>query len=190
MNSVRDDRDILLSIERQLTQVSARMERLSRRQEQLEDLLAELGPLGVEVVRGLNDELVRYEERGYFAMGRELMGVLDAAVEAYSPEDVRELAGSVVGILDTVRNLAQADVLNIVNEATDALHDADSATPVGVVGLAAATRDQDVQKGLAVLLEVLKHVGHAVRSTSLSRSLSGRADTPRPAPRPRRATPA
>lgn len=48
-----------------------------------------------------------------------------------------------------------------MSEAGKVLEEADRVPPKGIVGVVRSTSDDDVQKGMAVMLEVLRHVGRA-----------------------------
>jgi TusE/DsrC/DsvC family sulfur relay protein len=161
MQMATEDRELLLALVEKVDAIGAKVDRMAQHHDALAEGLADVGPIGKAVMATATEKLGQFEERGYFAFGREVVGIADRIVDTYSPEDVRELAGSIVGILDTLRNLAQPDVLAIANEATDVLHDAESVAPVGPMGVLRASSDEDVQKGMAVLLEVLRHIGRA-----------------------------
>jgi dissimilatory sulfite reductase related protein len=101
---------------------------------------------------------------GAFAFGRELARVAERVIEGYSPDDVRQLGDAVVGILDAVRAMTQPEALMIAAEASEVLQKADEAEPIGIVGMVRASRDAEVQKGLAVMLDLLRHVGRGAKA--------------------------
>ncbi|MCO4746782.1 MAG: TusE/DsrC/DsvC family sulfur relay protein [Proteobacteria bacterium] len=144
-----------------LEAIDKKLDYIVERQQYTEDFIREMTPVGREAITALAARLAVWEERGLFAIGTELLGLVDKLADHYGPEDVRELSGSVVAILDTVRNVTQPDVLEFANEATDVLHDADKVKPVGPMGAAAAVRDVEVQRGLGVALEILRHLGRS-----------------------------
>lgn len=89
--------------------------------------------------------------------------MFDRIVEGYSEEDVRALGDNIVRIMDTVRSVTQPHMLAIANDATDAIDKADELEPTGVFGMVRASRDEDVQRGMAVFLAVLRAVGRGVK---------------------------
>ena len=93
-------------------------------------------------------------------------------------ENAMTLDMAMGGSTNTVLHL-----LAIANEATAALSRADALPPLGMAGMLRASREADVQKGIAVVLELLRHVGRA--STHLTH---GGTTAPRSAPRPRPGT--
>lgn len=128
-----------------------------------DELLADAMP----VLTGLSDAAVQrfadLEARGVPDLGRAGLRVAERVAQGTSVEDVDALADSVVAILDTVRALTQPEVLALAQEAGHVIEEADEAAPAGVVGLVRASRDVNVQKGLGILVAVLRHVGRASR---------------------------
>ncbi|MCO4769290.1 MAG: TusE/DsrC/DsvC family sulfur relay protein [Deltaproteobacteria bacterium] len=154
------------TVESRIEALSDKVDLLLDRQRAMSELVSESGPILTAMMDAGTRGLGEWEERGYFAFGRSTLRLLDRVATSYSSEDVDELGDAVVGILDTVRNLTQSDVLNVANEATDVLHRADALDPVGVVGAIRKSKDEDIQRGLAVMLEVLRTVGKAAQSDS------------------------
>ncbi len=151
-----------------------RMEaQLARQQATLDELLAhnraqvefidEMRPVGKAIVDAGTETLGELEAKGYFAFGRSALRVVDKVVEGFGPEDVDALGDSVVSILDTVRAVTRPEVLALVQEGAEKLEEAEEAPPIGVIGLARASGDVNVQKGLGILVAALRHVGRASR---------------------------
>ncbi|MBI2388201.1 MAG: TusE/DsrC/DsvC family sulfur relay protein [Deltaproteobacteria bacterium] len=149
--------------------LSVEIARIGERQRQTEELIEEFTPILKEVMATATDRLDHFEKKGYFAFGKEALGLVDRVVEGFSPDDVRQLGDAVVSILDTVRALTQPDVLAIAGEVSQVLVRADEAKPIGIVGMMRATRNDDVQRGMAVMMELLKHVGRAASAASKSK---------------------
>ena len=139
--------------------LDAKVDTLVANQRRLEELTREAEP----ILRSMMDvgiqKLALVEQAGWFDFGREAVGVLQRVVESYSAEDVAQLGDNVVHILDTVRNLTQPGVLDVADEATEVLQHSDDVAPVGMVGLMRATRDEEVQRGIGIAVEVLRHLG-------------------------------
>ncbi len=183
-----------LSLDAKIDLLTERVDLLLERQRAISELIDESGPILDAVMQAGTQRLGEMEEAGYFAFGRSALRLLDRVATSYGADDVDQLGDAVVGILDTVRNVTQPDVLSVANDATDVLHHADELEPVGVMGALKKSRDDDVQRGIAVALEVLRHVGKAAKATSsspgkrrLARHLAPqrRTGTPRRAQRPR-----
>lgn len=143
---------------------------LVERQRKTEELFEEATPILKEVLGTATRELDALEKKGTFAFGRELVRVGERIMDGFSPEDVRQLGGAVVGILETVRAMTQPEVLKVAADAAIVVQNAEKAQPIGIVGMVRATSDHDVQKGMAVLMEVMRHVGRASAIVSAERA--------------------
>lgn len=155
----------LEALHAKLDRIGRQVAMVAERQAKQAELFEEMQPILRLAMRSGAKRLAALEERGYFAFGRELSNLLDRVVTGYSPDDVKELGENVVTILDTVRNLTQPDVLELTNEAAESLHGGGSG-PVGVLDMLKASRDDDVQLGMSVLLDLVRRVGR----TSAARS--------------------
>ena len=148
---------------KRLDTIDAHLAEISRKQAKTDELFAELTPIAKAVMATATDKLDDLDKRGYFAFGKELVAIGDRVITGFSAEDVRQLADAVVGILRTVRAITQPRVLEVADEAAAVLEHADKAEPLGLLGMVRATRDDDVQKGMAVMMEVMRHVGRAAK---------------------------
>lgn len=146
----------LESLAKQLDALARDVAYLAERQRERDALLDEMSP----------------DTRAAFA--RELARVGRRILVSYTLEDVRAFGDGITSILDTLRDLTQPTVLTIIDEASRTLQHADAVKPVGVVGVVRAAGEADVQKGLAVLLDVLRHVGRAAKAVASFRA----ADSP------------
>jgi TusE/DsrC/DsvC family sulfur relay protein len=153
------------------THVAFLVERQQKQQELIDDLLL---PISKEFMRTATERFDGLEKAGWFTFGRELANVASRIVESYSAEDVRALGEAMTGILDTVRAMTQPEVLSVAGDISQVLATADTAEPMGVVGMVKATRDHDVQRGMAVMMEVLRHVG---RGAAALHSREARTDS-------------
>jgi tRNA 2-thiouridine synthesizing protein E len=119
-----------------------------------------------------SNKLDAADKQGWFAFANELYGVLERVVEGFSPQDVRQLGDAVVGILETVRAMTQPEVLQIANEASLVLQKADDVEPIGIMGMVRATRDENVQKGMAVMMDVMRQLGRAAQAVNAAKEAS------------------
>lgn len=156
-----DSQATVLSMKTQLDQLTMQMAYLVERQKKSEEMWSELTPVMREVMGVATTRLDDLERRGYFAFGRELVALVDHVVRGFGPEDVRELGDAIVSILQTVRALTQPEVLAIAAQAGQAIEGAGKTEPLGLVGMVRATRDEEVQQGMAVLMDLMRHVGRA-----------------------------
>jgi tRNA 2-thiouridine synthesizing protein E len=148
----------------QLEELRAQVGWLVERQRKQEEMLAEFMPIAREVLATATTKLDAIEKRGWFDFARALGGVGERILDHYSADDVRALGEAIVSILDTVRALTQPEVLAIAGETGAVLANTEEAKPIGLVGMLRASHDKDVQKGMAVLMSLLKNVGRAAQA--------------------------
>ena len=169
--------------EPRLDAIERKLDLVLERQRAVSELLEVLAPVAKEMMSVATVRLEDLEKKGYFVAGKEVLRIVDTVVTSYGEEDLRSLGDNIVTILDTVRNLTQPEVLEVANEATEVLEEADGIAPLGRFGLLKSTGDADVQRGLTLLIAVLRRIGqaHDVPRTTPSR----RSRTPSPEAPPR-----
>lgn len=149
-----------------LDALAAQLDRLEARQRARDELVEDMTPIAREAMAAAITRLDALERAGTFAFLAELGGVGKRITDGFSPADVRQLGDAVVGILETVRALTQPAVLQVAADASAALADADHVKPLGLFGMVRATKDDDVQKGMAILVEVLRRIGRGVTAVA------------------------
>lgn len=162
--------DLSSLILERLDAVTTQVAYLAERQRKQEELFAEMAPIARVAVAEAIARFDVLERRGYFAFADELLRVGQRVVEGFKAEDVHQLGDSIVAILQTLRGLTQPTALQVIADASAAIEDADSVKPLGLLGVVRATRKDDVQKGIALLVEVLRRIGHGV-NTAATRQL-------------------
>lgn len=146
------------------------VEDIHREQQKRQELFEDLTPILKSALQLGSERIEELERQGYFRLARGLVQISERVATHYGPEDLNKLADGVVGILDTVRSLTQPEVLSIVDEAVEVIHNSDRLRPAGARALFKASRDQDVQRGLAIIIEVLRHLGAGVQRIKSSSS--------------------
>lgn len=154
------------TISERLDTVIEQLAYLTERQRQQEELFAELTPIAKAALGTATEKLDTLDKQGYFAFGKELVEVAKKIVEGFSPQDVRELGDAVVQILQAVRAMTQPAVLSVAADATSVMDDVAQVKPLGMFGMVRATRDDDVQKGMAIMIEVLRRIGHGANAAA------------------------
>jgi len=151
----------LAHIEARLDTLSQQISWLVERQKKSEELFTEATPILRAVMTTATARLDDLEKRGFFSVAQELLRVGERVVERYGAQDVQALGDAIVDILETVRALTQPEVLAIAGEATSAIQHVNTVEPLGILGMVKATRDDNVQRGMAVMMDVMRHVGRA-----------------------------
>ncbi len=153
-----------MSMDQKLDKILVTLEEMQKERLLIKETWNEFSPIIKLAMDSASTYLEQWEEKGYFAFAKGLGTIVDEVLSNYNPEDVEQLAKSVVGILDTVRTLTQDDVLQIAGEAAEAIHSADSSKPLGVRGIIKSGRDEDVRRGMGMMVEVLRHLGKGAKS--------------------------
>ncbi|MEX1366617.1 MAG: TusE/DsrC/DsvC family sulfur relay protein [Nannocystaceae bacterium] len=166
MNDVMATTTVLERLEGKLDALTAEVAQLRSTQEAARELYADMAPVASKALGIAGERLAALESRGYFAFGRELLGVLDSVVAGYSPEDVHDLADNVVRILELVKRATQPEVLDMADQAMAAADHAGDGAPPGVLGLLRATsKDEELRRGMVVVMEVLRQLGRHAHPT-------------------------
>lgn len=135
------------------------LEYLLEQLESLRDLQADAGPVVHEAVESLIEFLDELEKKGYFAFFRESLRIIDNIVTNYTPEDVRLLADNIVIILNTVRELTQPDIMELLQEIADTYREVqvkEGEVDISTLGLLRQMRDPHVRRGLALTMQMLR----------------------------------
>jgi uncharacterized protein YjgD (DUF1641 family) len=148
----------VLRITKRLARNLPAIERGLDQLESLQDLVADLGPLSGEITLNLMRMLDDFEQRGYFTFAKGGMGVLDRVVTSFSEEDVTQLGDNIVLILDTVKEMTQPEVMQLLQRTASGVRTS-KPTEVGIFGLLRRMRDPQVRRGLGRLVEILESMG-------------------------------
>ena len=186
---IAQTRDSLVEVKQQLDALTAKVEQLVETQEAMADLARDAAPIAKDAIGIATQRLAELESRGYFEMGREILDIVDRFAGDQGAEALHSLGENLHDVVDVARNATHPDVLHLADGAVQALQAASAAEPVGMMGLMRATREDDVQMGLAAVLEVLRQVGRTARKAELTRpaGASSRPGLERLAARRRRA---
>lgn len=163
---------------RQLLRSTPRFIRMLERLESLDALTQELEPLSKEMVRDLVDRLQSWESRGYFQLAQSVLQLVDRMAEHTREDDLHWLADHADALLDTLRDVTRPEVLALTRHVVTTVatsSEAQEAPEVGLWGLAKASREPEVRRGLGVLVEVLRGVGAGATAAELD----GPSSTPR-----------
>jgi TusE/DsrC/DsvC family sulfur relay protein len=175
MNAQANASDPVLA---RLDALDARLAAMMERQRQQDELFDELRPLMSVMMREATRRLDAFEKRGHVEFVKELVKVGDRVLESYTADDVRQFGDAVIGILDTVRAMTQPEVLAVMGDAAELVAEPEKAEALGLVGMVRATSNSDVQRGMGVMMELLKKVGQGAAAAK-------RARQPRPRSAPR-----
>lgn len=163
MDRVMTTDERLVELQAQVAALQGSVELLVANSQRSTDFVDEMRPVARAVMHSGTQIFADWEGRGLFRVGRAGLRVVGKVVDSTTEQDMDALGESIVAIVDTVKMLTQPEVLALVQEGAEVIEEAEKAAPVGVIGLARATSDVNVQKGLGLLVASLRHVGRASR---------------------------
>ncbi len=152
----------LIYLVKRLARNTRTIEQLLDQVESLSDLLRDATPILNDAVLMGVEKLDAMERRGYFNLVREGQYVLDNIVDAFGPEDVRQLGDNVVTILTTVKEMTQPEVMNTVQNLAGTMRMVEAQpeqVDTSVWGILKQLRDPQTRRGLAMTLTMLRAVG-------------------------------
>jgi uncharacterized protein YjgD (DUF1641 family) len=154
--------DRLARIEARLDALLAHAERRDVELEPVRDLAAEIGVLSGPVVAAATSRVATWDERGYLGFARSGARVVDRIVTSFDEDDVEALGDNVVLMLETLRDLTQPEILQLLRQTAGSVGHLDEPAdgpPPSTFGLLKELRDPEVRRGLARMLELLRTIG-------------------------------
>jgi uncharacterized protein YjgD (DUF1641 family) len=152
----------------QLEDVLRLLKRLMRNTRNLEQMLDQLesftalwqdiNPLTQDAFLTLMGQLDAMERKGYFVFLRGGLDILDQVVTSFSEDDVRQLGDNIVLILQTVKEMTQPDIMQMMQNTASVIREEDANGSVSMLSILRQLNDPAVKKGLAKTLTVLKAV--------------------------------
>jgi uncharacterized protein YjgD (DUF1641 family) len=136
------------------------IEKLFDQIEGLSDLASEVAPLGRDVFLAMMTRLDEMERKGYFAFASSAAGVLDRVVTSFSQEDVDQLGDNIVLILNTVKEMTQPEVMQLLQRTAHGVRAAE-VEEIGLLRLMWRMRNPAVRRGLSRMLTVLESFADA-----------------------------
>ncbi len=128
------------------------------------DLGKEVGPIANEVIIDFTKQMNTFEQKGYFDFIREIGPVIDNVVKGFSPQDLKELANSIVSILTIIKEMTQPEVLNIMQNAIKAFNsmETESVPSYSVWKLMREMNSPEMKKALGYGITFMKNVSKDV----------------------------
>jgi len=130
--------------------------------ESLSDLVKDASPIVNDAVLIAVEKMDAMERRGYFRLAKEGQVVLDNIVDAFGPEDVRQLGDNVVTILTTVKQMTQPEIMGMMQNLAGSMRMAETQpqeVSTSMWSLLKQFRDPQTRRGLAITLGMLRAVG-------------------------------
>ena len=125
--------------------------------ESLVELWQDLSPLTRDVFLTFMNRLDEMEQKGYFVFLQGGLEIVDRIVTSFSEEDVRQLGENIVLILQTVKEMTQPEVMNMMRHTAVVVRE-EEPVDTSLLGILRQMNDPAVKKGLAKTLMVLRSV--------------------------------
>jgi uncharacterized protein YjgD (DUF1641 family) len=131
--------------------------------ESMSDLLKDVQPIANEMIIDMTRKMNELEQKGYFEFLRESARIIDNIVSHFSAEDVGLLADNMVGILETVKNLTQPDVMSAMNNAITIFKsmDVNDIPEYSIFKAMREMRTPEMKKGIGFMVVFLKNLSKA-----------------------------
>jgi uncharacterized protein YjgD (DUF1641 family) len=132
------------------------LEQMLDQLESLADLGYEVGPLTKDVFVAAMTRLDEMERKGYFTFLQGGLDIFDEIISNFSEEDIKQLGENVVLILQTVKEMTQPEIMQMLRTTATVMRDEDIPDNVSMFAIIRQLNDPGVKRGLAKTLEVLK----------------------------------
>ncbi len=149
--------DILLLLKR-LMRNTRNLNQMLDQLENLADFSQAAAPLSQEAFLVLTKQLNEMEQKGYFTFLRGGMEIMDEIVTSFSAEDVRQLGDNVVLILQTVKEMTQPELMQVMRNTAVVMREEEFDEDISMFAILRQLNDPAVKRGLAKTLNVLKTV--------------------------------
>lgn len=129
------------------------------------DLSKEVGPIANEVIIDFTKQLGVFEEKGYFKFFKEFVPIMDNIVAGFTPEDLRDLANSIVSILTIVKEMTQPEVLGTMQNAIKAFNsmETESVPSYSVWRVMREMNSPEMKKALGYGVTFMKNVSKDIK---------------------------
>ena len=92
----------------------------------------------------------------------DILFIADEVVTGFTEEDVEQLGDNVVLILETIKEMTQPELMQMMRTTIHEVGEMDdSGEPPGMMNLLRQMRDPDVRRGLARMMTLLRSMGSA-----------------------------
>lgn len=148
----------IIRVTKRLMRNTRNLEEMLDQLEGLADLSRELSPLSQDMFLMLMTRLDEMERKGYFSFFQGGMNIMDEIVSNFTEEDVQQLGENVVLILNTVKEMTQPEIMQLMSSTASVMREEDIPEDVSMFYLMRQMRDPAVKRGLAKTLNVLRTV--------------------------------
>ncbi len=106
----------------------------------------------------LLSRLDEMERKGYFKFLQGGMEIMDTVVSSFTDEDVQQLGENIVLILNTVKEMTQPEIMQLLQNTATGMREQEVPDNVSMLYLMRQFNDPSVRRGLARTMNVLRTV--------------------------------
>ncbi len=153
-----DAGELLPTLETLLRSLSD-LERAMRAIRPMLELVETVSELGRPAMESMTRSLATLDDRGYFDFARSGVRVVDRVVTGFDESDIEALGDNVVLILETLRDMTQPEVMQMLRRTLASAGGDEMADPPGLLGLMRLMRKPETRRGLARMIHALDSLG-------------------------------
>jgi len=150
----------ILHLFKRLLRNTRNLEQMLDQLESTMELVGDISPLTQDAFISLMNRLDEFERKGYFAFVQGGMQIIDNIVTSFSEEDVRQLGDNIVLILQTVKEMTQPEIMEMLRQTVQVAQEEDQEENISLLGILRQLNDPAVKRGLSRTLKVLKSVSN------------------------------
>ena len=136
--------------------------------ESVNDFAMDAGPIVNEMIIDFTKKISEFEKKGYFEFFGESGKIIDNIVTHFSIEDVRLLADNIVTILETVKNLTQPGLMNMLNKTVNVYEsiESDNVPSYSVWRLMKERNKPEMKRSIGFMVTLLKDISKPDEKTA------------------------
>lgn len=124
------------------------------------ELVGDLTPIASQGMDTVTKAMTEAEQKGYIDFARSGIGVVDRVVTSFSEEDVEALGDNIVLILETVKEMTQPELMQMMRSTIHEVGEMEeSAVPPSTFALLGQMREPEVRRGLARMITLIRSMG-------------------------------
>ena len=150
----------IIHLFKRLLRNTRNLEQMLDQLESMMELWQDLSPLTQDAFLTLMSRLDEMERKGYFVFLQGGLQIADNIVTSFTEEDVRLLGDNIVLILQTVKEMTQPEIMNMLRTTVHAAKEEEiEPADMSLLNIIRQLNDPAVKRGLAKTLKVLRKVG-------------------------------
>ena len=128
--------------------------------ESVKELTSDLTPIAAQTMDSMVKSLMEAEGRGYIDFAKSGFGVVNRVVTNFTEEDVEALGDNVVLILETIKEMTQPELMQMMRSTLHEVSEIEeTGPPPGMLELMRQMREPEVRRGLARMIALLRSMG-------------------------------